>query len=152
MNYGSLTFKNVTINALDIDGGGCIRNKQGGKITVDGGTFNVNVDYEYNNQCQVTCVRNDGGEIIINDGTFYSNCFGYTVSNASGTMTINDRTFKGARGVISANGGKITINGGTCVQLNNLGSSYVLYTDGDGTVEVNKGTLIGYIMQSNVSG
>ena len=152
-NGGTLIIKsNVTINAIDYDGGGCIRNKPGGEVIVEGGTFNVNVNEDYNNSCDVPCVRNDGGKITINGGTFYANGYAYTVSNGSGTMIINGGTFKGSRGVISSNDGKITINDGTFEQLSNLGSSHVLYTSGTGVIEANKGTLIGYSMTSNTDG
>ena len=76
MNYGELTIKaDTVINAVDVNGGGCIRNKPGAKVTIEGGEFNVPnyIEYDWVNFGGAAGIYNDGGEVIIKDGKFTSN-------------------------------------------------------------------------------
>ena len=111
-NYGDLIIKSdVTINAMDTTGGGCIKNKTG-NVVIEGGTFNIN-DYVEYGKGGAAVVENAGGNVTINGGNFKSNTMIYVVVNLSGEVTINGGTFEGIYGCVDAQGGSVTINGGT---------------------------------------
>ena len=137
-NGGTIVIKEgVTINALDTDGGGCIRNKKDGKIIIEGGTFIMN-----SVNAEVPIIDNNGGEITINGGSFKSVGYTYAILQHSGKLTITNGTFESTRGLISVNDGELTISGGS---FKNNGVAYALYATG-GTISINAGTF------NNISG
>ena len=155
MNYGTLTIKSgTTIKALDYSGGGCIRNKAGGKVVIEGGTFEAVNHMGWNEVASyyggAAVVHNDGGEVIINGGTFVSATDAYLITNNAGTMTINGGTFKAHRGILSCNAGTVTINNNPSMSIevvNNAdceyaGKAYIFYAE-NGNIIVNGGTFTG---------
>ena len=130
----------VTINALDNDGGACVYVRKDSVVTINGGTFkSLACKSELTGG---SVIINDGGEIIINNGTFVSEVYGpYVINHWSGKTTINGGTFEAVRGVVSAVGGSLNITGGTFTKTDtSFGSSYELYVAGDAKVTVTGGT------------
>ena len=135
-NYGDLTIKSsVTINAMDITGGGCIKNKTG-NVVIEGGTFNVPnfIKWDTVNKGGACAVENAGGTVLIKGGTFTSNTECYLVINLSGKMTIEGGTFQSYRGVVDCEGGSIDINGGTFTKTNEVNNGYEVYCSEGGNV------------------
>ena len=115
MNYGTLTIgAETTINALDLNGGGCVRNKPGATLVIEGGEFNVLApgDY-YTHGGGAAGVYNDGGTVTIKGGTFTSVSDAYLISNVGGTVTIEGGTFTAHRGALYTGNGETVVNGGT---------------------------------------
>ena len=138
-NYGNLTIKsNVTINAVDTNGGGCIKNKTG-NVVIEGGTFIVEHCVPYGDG-GATVVENDGGTIEINDGTFKSATYLYVVVNLAGTITINNGTFEGHYGCVESKNGDVIINAGTFNYVGDLG--HHLFTD-KGTITYSSKAIFG---------
>ena len=106
----------ATIKALDTDGGACLWIYENAKVTINSGAKLETVSFTY-------AVKNTGGNLIINGGDF--------------TAT---------RGVIAADNGTTTINGGTFATVEGA-DAHVLYAY-DGTIEVNGGTFTGTISGS----
>ena len=144
MNYGELTVKAGTvINSVDKNGGGCIRNKSGAKVTIEGGEFNVPnyAPLDGSNNGGAAGVHNDSGEVIINGGTFTSNTDTYLIHNVNGgRMTINGGTFTAFRGALYAVSGEIIINGGDFKVTNDSNSGWVVCHEGTGSITLNGGT------------
>lgn len=73
--------------------GGCIKNK-GGKVVINGGTFNVNNYVEYSKGGACVVENNGNGTIIINGGTFNNEGTGsggyYLYTAGSGAITYTD--------------------------------------------------------------
>ena len=129
----------VTINAVDDNGGACVYVRKDSVVTINGGSFNSLACKSELNGGSV--IINDGGEIIINNGTFVSEVNGpYVINHWSGKTTINGGTFKAVRGVVSTVGGTLNITGGTFTKTNlNNNAGYELYVDG-GNATVTGGT------------
>ena len=144
MNYGELTIKaDTVINSVDVNGGGCIRNKSGAKVTIEGGEFNVPnyAPLDGSNNGGAAGIHNDGGEVIINGGTFTSNTDTYLIHNVNGgRMTINGGTFTAFRGALCAVSGEIIINGGDFKVTNDSYGGWVVYHEGTGSITLNGGT------------
>ena len=148
-NGGTVVIKaDAVINAVDATGGGCIRNKTGGKVIIEGGTFNAPTYSGYNDVVNgintwggAACVHNAGGEVTIKGGTFNSSTAAYAIQNVSGTMTIEDANVTAFRGAIACNNGEVTVNGGTYKVTNGEDSGHTVYQgDGTGKVTLNAGT------------
>lgn len=84
-------------------------------------------------------VRNEGGDITINGGTFKSRDrsteqgWGYVFYNIAGTMTINSATSTGKpNGMFSCNNGEIDVNGGTYTIESGANTWYMALTSPDG--------------------
>ena len=147
MNYGTLTIKdNVTINAIDYNGGGCVRNKEGGTVIIEGGTFNAPtyapLGAPINGGAAV--VHNEKGTVTINGGKFNSGTTTYAINNIGGTLTINKGTFTAHRGAVATVNGNTTINGGTFSVTNGEQSGWVVshnadISNGTGTTIINGG-------------
>ena len=115
-NGGTLTIKDgTTINAVDRNGGACIKNKTGGTVIIEGGTFSAPnfMEWDSVNKGGAGVVENNGGTLIIKGGTFTSNNECYLVSNLAGEMTIEGGTFKSYRGLLACEGGTLNVTGGT---------------------------------------
>lgn len=122
-------------------------NVDGGKLTLKGGTAS--------NQKQVALASN-GGEVVIEDGTYTSSKAAVVRAGVGGTVTVNDGTLTGQEGAVdcrgaSANGcnAKITINGGHLTGLDNFAvSTNGLANMGGNVITINGGTLEGNIKTS----
>ena len=139
---GKLTVKDGTvINALDVNGGGCIRVKAGANVVIEGGTFNVpnRIAWDDVNKGGAAAVYNQGGTITIKGGTFNSNTTAYLIGNESGTITIDGGTFTAYRGALSATGGEVVVNGGTFEVTNDEQGGRVAYAVG-GSIVLNGGS------------
>ena len=115
-NGGTITIKDGTIiNAVDRNGGACIKNKTGGTVIIEGGTFNAPnfIEYDDVNKGGAGVVENNGGTIVIKGGTFTTNTEQYLISNLAGEMTIEGGTFLSYRGLIACEGGTLNVTGGT---------------------------------------
>ena len=150
--------ENVTVKAIDANGGACVWNRTG-TVTINGGVFEAMFG-DWNGDtgaigAEPGVLSNDGGVIVINNGTFTANSGCYAISNRNGEMTINGGTFKATRGVISATAGTVTINGGTFEKTENWESAHVLYAS-NGNIVVSAGVeLIGdsiFALESNKEG
>ena len=115
------------------------------------------------------CAVNNFGTATINGGNFtacdnYVNGgYAYAIVNGDGTMTIHDAHVYGhMNGAISADGGTLTVNGGT-YELTEKGTAtnlfYMVYTWGSGQVVINDGTFtrdvandFGFFYQANAEG
>ena len=138
--------ENVTVKAIDANGGACVWNRTG-TVTINGGVFEaLKGDWGGDTGAigaEPGVLSNDGGVIVINNGTFTAKSGCYAISNRNGEMTINGGTFKATRGVISATAGTVTINGGTFEKTENWESAHVLYAS-NGNIVVSAGVeLIG---------
>lgn len=132
-----LILENVTINALDSDGGACVFVEEGAKVTIKSCILNTS-SYTY-------AVNNNGGEVIIENATITADrgC----VANNSGTTIINSGTFEvtakhpEAMHVLYAEEGSITVNGGTFTNEGTQPKFYV-YKDGAGTIKLANGEVL----------
>lgn len=119
-------------------------NVNGGKLTLKGGTAS--------NRGQVALVSN-GGEVVIENGTYTSSKAAAFRAGVDGTVTVNGGTLTGQEGAVDSRGSgtngcnaKITINGGHLTGLDNFavstnGSSGM----GHNVITINGGTLEGNI-------
>ena len=144
-NSGTLIIKsNVVINAMDVTGGGCIRNKNGGEIIIEGGTFNVlnYIKWDETNYGGAACVYNDGGKVTIKGGTFNTVTAAYAISNVNGgTMTIEAGVIVNAhRGALSNVNGTMTVNGGSFTVTADEETGWTAYHEGTGNLIINGGT------------
>ena len=143
-NAGSkLIIKDATVNAMDGNGGGCVRNKKGGEVIIEGGTFNVITfsDWNAGNYGGAAGVYNDGGTITINGGKFTTVTDAYLVSNVGGgTMTINGGDFTAYRGALACTDGTITVNNGKFAVTNDSNGGWVAYAEGAGKIVIKGGT------------
>ena len=143
-NYGVMTLENVTVIAHDSNGGGCVWTYENSQTTIKNVTFKAlngdaketNDDYEHE---PVLISVAEGAKVIIESGTFETNSGAYALRNVGGELIINGGTFTAMRGVVSASSGTTTINGGTFNVTEDYLSGWVLYA-GDGTINVKGGT------------
>ncbi len=131
----------VTINAVDDNGGAAIWVCEGGVAVINGGTFTAkgtgSSEINY-----APGVINNSGTLTINDGTFKSedsDC--YSVNN-TGTLTINGGEFSAKRGIVAASDGAVEINGGKFTVTDDAQSGWTLYAY-DGEVTVTAGEFSG---------
>ena len=129
---------------LTADLSNALFNVNGGKLTLKGGTAS--------NRKQVALVSN-GGEVIVEDGTYTSSKAAAFRAGVEGTVTVNGGTLTGQEGAVdsrgsSANGckAKITINGGHLTGLDNFAVATNGSTNmGGNIITINGGTLEGNI-------
>ena len=129
--------ENVTINALDYDGGACVFIEEGAKVTIKECILNTK-SYTY-------AVTNNGGEVVIENATITADrgC----VANNSGTTIINSGTFKvtakhsEAMHILYTENGSITVNGGTFTNEGTQPNFYVS-KDGTGTIKLVNGEVL----------
>ena len=132
----------VTIVHDDTDGGSPIRAKNGAKITINGGKFEVlngipepATDAERDANSSV--LYSMDSEIIINGGEFIAEQSGaYAINIIGGSAQINNAVVKGARGVVYASNASVTIQGGTYEQLCDNTSGHVFCAEGTGSINV----------------
>ena len=134
-NHGTLTIENGTFGS-DKSRGNAVRNY--GTATINGGNFTACDNY-------------------VNGG------YAYAIVNGNGTMTIHDANVYGhMNGAIAADGGTLTVNGGT-YELTEEGTAtnlfYMVYTSGSGQVVIKDGTFtrdvandFGFFYQENPTG
>ena len=145
-NYGNLTIKeDTTINAMDTNGGGCIKNKTG-NVVIEGGTFNVlnYVKWDEDTLGGAVAVENNGGTVTIKGGTFNTNTEAYLITNLSGAMTIEGGNFTSIRGVVACEGGELNITGGTFTATTDkpeAQSGHVVYAE-NGQVKITGGEFV----------
>ena len=112
----------VTINALDTDAGACVFNREGATATINGGVFNASGN--------AAPVYNDGGELIINGGTYNHTAFegstSYAVIVKGGTATVANATINSTRGVFGVTAGTLTVTSGT-FKAEGLTSGWCVY-------------------------
>ena len=113
--------------------------KSGGKLTLKNGTLNGNWR---------TGLAQNGGEIIVESGTYTSNTNAVFEARTGGKVTINGGTLTGPEGAVLApsNGGIIEVNGGVLEGLDN----FAIATNGNAgnknnVITINGGKLIGNI-------
>ena len=149
---------NVVITNSDSTGGSPLRLKAGATVVINGGTYKALggdladklgddaywAEETGNRGAEPNVVNNDGGNIVINGGTFETTqSFQYPVCTlGNGTTEINGGTFVGYRGCVDATKGSITINGGTFIGGNVMGG-HVLYAATAGKIVVTGGTFTG---------
>lgn len=145
-NYGTMTLEEGTINAIDGNGGYGVRNYEGAKFIMNGGTIATTL--EDDNQVDkggydATPLRVDeGATAIINGGVLNNICdFTFAIENL-GNTTINGGTFKSVHSTV-ANSGTMTIEGGSfsCDGLKDV-SAHALYAE-KGLTTINGGTFDG---------
>ena len=118
----------LTINATDggLNGLGGIRSN-GGKITINGGTFTGSSDW--NNGTYQHILKAENTEVVINGGTFDATIGGIT------NAMIN-----------VSNNAVVTINGGTCKNVNGVIPQFAPYMftyEGNGKLIINDGDFYG---------
>ena len=145
-NYGTMTLEQGTINAIDGNGGFGVRNYEGAKFIMNGGTIATTL--EDDNQVDkggydATPLRVDAGATaIINGGVLNNICdFTFAIENL-GNTTINGGTFESVHSTV-ANSGTMTIEGGSfsCDGLDGI-SAHALYAE-NGVTTINGGTFDG---------
>lgn len=145
-NYGTMTLEQGTINAIDGNGGFGVRNYEGAKFIMNGGTIATTL--EDDNQVDkggydATPLRVDAGATaIINGGVLKNICdFTFAIENL-GNTTINGGTFESVHSTV-ANSGTMTIEGGSfsCNGKENI-SAHALYAE-NGVTTINGGTFNG---------
>ena len=153
-NKGKIVIKDAVVNAVDSDGGGCIRNKKGAEVVIDGGEFHVTVHTPYDvNYGGAAGVYNDGGTVTINAGKFTSVTEAYLVHNVGGgTMTINGGEFTAYRGVLYNGNSTMTVNGGTFKVTNDVLSGWVAIAEGTGKLVINGGQFSSVVADRIFSG
>ena len=115
-NYGKLTVgEDVTINAIDGNGGYGVRNYEGAKFVMNGGKIATTYEDEDEpgNGYDATTLRVDAGaEAIINEGEI-NNISNYTFAiDNYGTVEVKGGTVTSVHSTVS-NYGTLTINGGS---------------------------------------
>lgn len=137
-NYGKLTVSGSTVYSTDAEA-------QGRHAITNYGTLTVENSKLGSLQSRGNAIRNFGTATIKNstltccDNYLNSNGYAYVFANSAGTMTIDNCRYEGAaNGVFAADGGNITINGGT-YKLTGNKSFYMFYME-EGTITVNGGT------------
>ena len=154
MNNGTLTIKDGTIiNAVDINGGGCVRNKPGSTLVIEGGEFNVLAagDY-YKHNGGAAGVYNDHGTVTIKGGTFTSASDAYLISNVGGTVTIDGGTFTAHRGALYTGNGETVVNGGTFEVNADSNGGWTVCHEGTGSTTLNGGTFTHVVSNRVYSG
>lgn len=146
LNYGDLTITgdgSIENNTSDTAKSHTIRNF--GTLTINGGNIGTFAT-------SGAAIVNDG-TATINGGTFASRQesneqYGkgpaaYCLINNSGTMTINSATVNGpTHGIFAAYAGELIVNDGTYTLVGNKGMGcYVAYSNGNGVVTLNGGTI-----------
>ena len=150
--------ENMTINAIDKNGGACIWNVAGAEVVVNGGTFTAVGNYNFDTEKDPdangldTGVISNEGTLVINGGSFTSKDSNtYAIINKTGTTTIYGGEFSADRGIISALAGTVTINGGTFT-AGGVHGGHVVYAD-NGHVVINGGTFTGtYAIENGGTG
>jgi prepilin-type N-terminal cleavage/methylation domain-containing protein len=132
----------TTVVATDVNGGGCIRNKAGGEIVINGGTFSVpnHIAWDEVNYGGAAVIHNDGGKITVKGGTFTSATDAYLVSNVNGgTLIIDGGTFTAYRGALYTGNSNTTVNGGTFNVTNDSNGGWTVIHEGTGSTTLNGG-------------
>ena len=146
-NYGTMTLKSGTINACDGNGGYGVRNYEGAKFVMNGGS--IVTSYEDDNQVDkggydATTLRIDeGATATINGGTINNICdYTFAIDNY-GTTTVMGGTITSIHSTVSSYG-TMTINGGTftCNGLEGITAHALVAWDGSETT-INGGTFDG---------
>jgi len=139
-NFGTMTVEEgVSITALDENGGAAIWNE--GDLEINGGNFDtVDQDGVAPDAC---ALYNDGGDVVINDGTFKDKTpRSYCIISEGGTMVINDGEFYGHHGVVASTGNSdVEINGGLFELVDDVvpQSDHTIYAASGGKVTINGG-------------
>ncbi len=111
----------------------------GGKLTLKGGTAS--------NRGQVAIAQN-GGSIVVENGTYTSSKRDVFRAETNGTVTINGGTLTGQEGAVVCYSGKgtIVINGGTLTGVDNFAiSTNGSSGNGENSITINGGKLEGNI-------
>ncbi len=137
-NYGTLTLKNGTINAIDGNGGYGVKNYNGATFIMNGGL--IATTYEDDNKVSeggydATPILVDAGATLVINGGEINNICDFTVALLNyGTVTIKAGTFTSVHSTIS-NSGDMTIEGGEfkCDGLKGVSAHIIVAYDGSTT-------------------
>ena len=132
-NYGTLTLNNVNFTEGAGDGGASFRNRDGGKIYVNGGSYTVtaaNGNQLFRNHAGATgCYLEINGATITSGSANSAADHGeYAIVIRAGEAKLTDVNVRGTHGAIAVEGGKVTIDGGEYFESNAAaGQHYGIY-------------------------
>ena len=141
-NHGTIILgENVTVNAIDNNGGACVWNYAGGEVIINNGTFTAPANPA--GASVGTGIISNYGKVTINDGDFTSASSAcYAINSHGGSeLVINGGTFIGER-TINFMGDKLTITGGTFI-ANSADSAYALMIQSGTEINISGATFDG---------